>query len=208
MQGFENTQFSINEHNKTKFSLLGAHLAVPCSDCHLKNNSWSFRFNDLKCIQCHNNVHGNSISEKFMSENNCEACHVSATWNTISFEHTKTSFELLGKHANTTCRECHFVEKDDGQVIHVFQGLNKSCENCHVDIHRGQFVDNGKVNCLECHTNDNWKPTKFNHDNAKFKLDGSHKKVECAKCHTNIIEDDQTYVNYKIGKTECAACHS
>ncbi|MBL1214095.1 MAG: cytochrome C [Ignavibacteriae bacterium] len=207
-QGFESTQFSIVEHNKTEFSLLGAHLAVPCSDCHYKKNNWSFRFSDLKCIQCHSNVHGNSISEKFLRENNCESCHVSESWNTISFEHTNTGFELLGKHDETACRECHFVEKDDGQEIHVFQGLNKSCENCHIDIHRSQFVENGEVNCLECHTNENWNPTKFNHDNANFKLDGSHKKVECAKCHYNIIEDDQTYINYKIGKTECAACHS
>jgi hypothetical protein len=207
--GFKSAQFRIADHNKTKFKLIGAHLAVPCFDCHYKNDKWSFRFSDLKCIQCHSNIHGNSISEEYLPENRCESCHVSETWNTIYFEHKRTGFELLGKHKTAGCRECHILVDEQKNKIHVFKGLNKSCDNCHVDIHLGQFTEtNGEVNCLNCHTNKNWNPTRFNHDNAKFKLDGSHKKIECEKCHTKIIENNETYINYKIGKTECAACHS
>lgn len=206
--GFEQSTFTISEHNKINFKLAGAHLAVTCSSCHYKVDKWHFRKIGEKCIDCHKNIHGSEITEKFMQSNNCEGCHIIDNWKTINFNHALTTFLLEGKHIKVSCGDCHYKEEASGSKIFRFASLNSNCETCHKDVHYGQFIENGNSNCGRCHTFNDWKPERFDHNKTRFSLEGAHQKLECSRCHPAITENNNKFIKYKLEDFKCAACHS
>jgi nitrate/TMAO reductase-like tetraheme cytochrome c subunit len=208
LAGFDPSTFTIAEHNKIDFRLTGAHLAVPCKNCHLRTDKWHFRKIGENCIDCHKNVHVTEISDKFMQNNDCSGCHFTESWNTIKFDHNLTTFPLEGKHRDVSCGECHYKEEEAGKKIFRFKSLNLRCESCHKDIHYGQFIENGNANCGRCHSFNNWKPEKFDHNKTRFSLEGAHQKLECARCHPVITVNNNQYIKYKLEDFRCAACHS
>jgi hypothetical protein len=206
--GFSPSSYTLRKHNTSNFKLIGAHKAIACIGCHIKNDKWKFRISGQKCKYCHKNIHGNSISKKFFDENKCESCHTAISWLDVKFEHSKTKFELLGKHKAISCSDCHFDKSKVNDSSKHFIALTSKCTSCHNDIHRGQFTD-GTINvCTKCHTNNNWQPTFFDHNQTKFKLDGAHKNVDCSECHKTITDKKCNYVHYKIEDTRCINCHS
>lgn len=207
-KGFSPSTFTIDLHAMTNFKLTYAHEATPCNACHLKNERWTFIIEGKKCINCHQNIHNNEISEKFFDENRCESCHSTINWKQIEFDHKKTQFELIGKHKSINCSDCHINKKDNKIVNQKFAQLNQNCTQCHSDIHYGQFIENEIELCKDCHTNDNWKPTLFDHNKSRFALDGAHNKLECGKCHKAIMKGELKYINYKIEDVTCKSCHS
>ncbi len=208
LEGYDPSTFTITEHDKIDFKLTGAHLAVPCKSCHYQVDKWHFRKIGENCIDCHKNVHGTEITDKFMQNNNCSGCHFTDSWNTIKFDHGLTTFALEGKHKDVSCGKCHYKEEDTGNKIFRFVSLNSKCESCHKDIHYGQFIENGNSNCGRCHTFNNWKPDKFNHNQTRFSLEGAHQKLECSRCHPNVSINNNQYIKYKLEDFRCAACHS
>lgn len=202
--GFTPSNFSLENHQKFKFILTGAHLAIQCSDCHRKQKEWKFKFISFRCIDCHQNVHNQEINIKFMGNYNCENCHNTINWSDLKFDHNKTNFPLEGKHSKITCRKCHILIREN-RSVHLFKSLKSGCLDCHNDIHYKQYISE---ECRFCHSFDQWVPTIFNHNQAEFKLTGAHEKVECIKCH--IVEKKQeggTYILYKIRRTRCSDCH-
>ncbi len=210
--GFKLTTFTIAMHDKGKFRLTGSHLAVPCESCHLSSNSWHFKNLGTQCIDCHKNVHGTELTEEFLPNDNCTSCHTTATWDKVAFDHNKTSFKLLGKHADVSCRSCHYRKNSAGVEVSVFRSLNPHCETCHRDIHFGQFAvqtKGGKFSeCQNCHTFNNWSPTNFDHQKTKFPLTGAHAKLACIECHKEVTVNENTFIQYKLKDFRCAACHS
>ena len=205
--GFSPANFLIEDHNKTKFIIDGSHLAVACRKCHYKEEQWKFRKIGFKCQDCHKNIHGNEISEKFLPENKCESCHQTSNWRTIIFDHNSTKFALLGKHQSITCGNCHYREVNTEKIF-KFKSLTVDCEQCHKDIHFGQFRFDNITDCSRCHAFNDWKADKFDHTKAKFKNDGAHQKLECSKCHKKITDNITPFVWYKIKEYKCADCHS
>ena len=203
---FTPSDFTITKHNQTDFKLEGAHLATPCFSCHKKQEKWIFSSLGKTCISCHENVHKKHISEKYIPENNCSFCHSVEVWNEISFNHSLTNFELLGEHKKANCRACHFKEIG-GLISQKFKELGEQCESCHQDIHFRQFAENGENRCERCHTFNNWKPEKFDHNKARFILDGEHAGLDCVKCHKPTDGLIQNYIVYKFEDITCAACH-
>jgi len=201
-KGFIPSSFTLEAHNKGRFSLTGSHLAVPCRNCHFQNNELHFKDLGIKCIDCHKNVHGTEIKTKFMPDNDCSVCHQTTGWNTIIFEHSKTDFALSGKHAKVGCNKCHVKDKN-----YLFVSLKTNCDYCHKDIHFDQFKENDSTNCARCHTFDNWKPVKFEHSKTRFSLEGAHSKLECISCHKKIELNSNTFIKYKLEDFRCAACH-
>ncbi|HPF50538.1 MAG TPA: cytochrome c3 family protein [Draconibacterium sp.] len=206
VNGFTTSSFTLEKHNQTEFALEGAHMATPCLACHKTGEKWNFSVPDHRCIDCHENIHKNVMDDKYMPQSDCKSCHSVETWNQVSFDHNLTKFQLLGKHAQATCRECHFKEAD-GAVKQQFANLASSCENCHEDTHFKQFEVLGKNDCGRCHTFNNWSPDKFNHDNARFKLDGKHQGLQCIACHKTTDHLIRNYVVYKFEDISCASCH-
>jgi hypothetical protein len=213
VESFKITSFTIADHSKIKFELTGAHLAVPCQSCHYqeKVKQWHFKNIGLSCIECHHNVHGTEIREKFMPQNDCTQCHSTASWEKISFNHDFTNFKLEGKHQITKCKDCHESITGENKVEFKFISLKSNCQTCHRDIHSGQFNSEQKVDeplCYNCHGFDNWKPVKFDHEKTVFPLKGAHGKLLCSSCHKKVSENGNVFVNYKLRDFKCASCHS
>lgn len=204
---FSPSTYTLDKHNLSDFKLTGSHLAVPCKSCHGKNDQWKFRNIGIKCIDCHNNVHGSELAAKYLPDNKCENCHTTDSWNTVSFNHSRTAFELEGKHKHLTCKQCHSSVNEANETIYRFSSLNKNCEVCHVDIHFGQFIVDDKSDCLKCHAFNNWKPVKFDHSKTKFTLAGAHSKLDCSKCHKEVVRNDIKFIKYKLEDFKCASCH-
>jgi hypothetical protein len=202
VNGFKPSTFSIEKHSQTKFPLAGSHLAVPCENCHYKNSEHHFRIK-TDCISCHQNVHKNEISEKYMGGFDCSSCHNTILWSEVKFGHSKTGFPLEDKHLNVSCRGCHFKNEEL-----KFASTDSECITCHNDIHFGQFEEAGVSKCERCHTFVNWLPYQFDHNKSRFPLEGAHLKLDCSRCHKQATSNGNIFIKYKIEKFKCADCHS
>jgi Zn finger protein HypA/HybF involved in hydrogenase expression len=95
-------------------------------------------------------------------------------------------------------------------MILTMAGARTECRACHADVHRGQFAgkESGVTDCGSCHSPENWKAPKFDHNSsARFKLDGAHKNVPCKQCHRPTEKDGEMFVAYKPLDTTCVSCH-
>ncbi|MBI5006937.1 MAG: cytochrome C [Nitrosomonadales bacterium] len=177
------------DHDKlTKYPLLGKHVEVKCAKCHVDNK---FKDTPKQCSSCHKKEDDKAHKGKF--GNKCESCHVEKDWKEIKFDHGKTKFPLLGKHADPKlkCTGCHKgdIYKDK---------LPTDCFSCHEkdDKHKGQ---EGKK-CESCHGADSWTKTTFDHNKmSTFPLLGRHILVSCKKCHATPT--------FKDAKSDCWSCH-
>jgi ribosomal protein L15 len=179
------------DHDKlTKYPLLGKHNEVACAKCHIDNK---FKDTAKQCYSCHKKDDEKAHKGKF--GNKCESCHVEKDWKEIKFDHGKTKFPLLGKHADSKvkCSDCHKGDlyKDK---------LELTCVSCHKKeddkAHKGNF---GKK-CESCHSERDWKEIVFDHGKqTKYPLLGKHKTAKCASCHKKNLTD-------KLPK-DCYSCH-
>lgn len=175
-----------------------------CNACHRR-----FRRSDQRelCLDCHEDV-ANDINEetgfhgKFDDAKNdeCATCHTDhegrsadiVDLDEATFDHLLTDFELLGKHADAECVDCH--EPGDKH-----RDATGNCFACHSedDEHQGALGED----CAECHNPaDEWVDAEFDHDTTDFALIGEHQKIECLDCH-----EDATYQN---APTTCYGCHA
>jgi Cytochrome c7 and related cytochrome c len=195
------------DHSQTRFPLTGLHTQVACAKCHKPeaSNPAAMRFAGLafgKCSDCHSDPHHGEFKAS------CESCHSTRGWKLVStasagasFDHSKTAFPLLGKHAGVACSACHAGGAFQKPVAHA------RCLDCHRDAHQGQFLarqDRGE--CSACHTVEGWKPATFGvkeHASTGYPLLGRHESVACAKCH--IPAGPQTIFRVKFAR--CFDCH-
>jgi hypothetical protein len=195
------------DHSKTRYPLTGAHAEVACQKCHKtegpdgKLKYFGLAFSN--CAACHSDPHRGAF------KSTCESCHTTTGWKKVStasvsarFDHSKTKFPLLGKHAGIFCNACHVGGDFARPVAH------DKCADCHkLDPHGGQFLarkDGG--DCAACHTVDGFKLSTFGvkeHAATSNPLLGKHESVQCDKCH---LPAGQATL-FKIKATECKACH-
>jgi hypothetical protein len=207
VKGFTPSSYTVEQHNLGTFPLQGAHLAIPCFECHKKQANWNFRGIGINCKDCHTDIHQAFITAKYYPESNCTTCHTNEKWSMVHFDHSATGYILSGSHAQVGCRLCHFRQDNTGKVTQQFAGLTQSCADCHVDVHLKQFENKGATDCSRCHASGIWKIKEFDHNKTAYKLDGQHAKVSCAGCHKNKTEGQTTYVLYKIKEAKCESCH-
>jgi hypothetical protein len=207
VKGFTFFNFTPEEHNKGRFPLKGAHNAIPCYECHKKQEKWSFREIGIDCRDCHQDIHQSFIQTKYYPNGDCKICHTENQWSGINFEHSKTAFSLTGSHKVQECKACHFKADTQGKVIQKFSGLSTECSSCHADNHNNQFAKNGVTNCNDCHDTGNWKASKFDHNKTAFRLDGKHINVACEKCHKKQQDGSLLFVQYKLKEFKCESCH-
>ena len=131
------------DHLMSRYPLTGRHLLVECKKCHL-----TFRYKDAKseCIACHEkqDVHKRAFEAK------CERCHNTRDWKGWDFDHSKTDFDLKGKHQDIRCAECH---RPNGRTR-----MDTGCVECHGkdDRHDGSYGPR----CEHCHAGEDWKTIK------------------------------------------------
>jgi ribosomal protein S27E len=126
------------------------------------------------------------------------------------FDHASTRFVLTGSHRAVACADCHRPPNLETDLINVdFRKAPSTCEECHRDVHAGQFAAGAATTaCANCHNSNKWKPSLFDHSRTRFPLEGVHKNVRCALCHNNIkVVSDSSVVFYKPTPVQCEACH-
>lgn len=193
------------DHSKAKFQLTGLHADVACQKCHTSAADGVVRFVGLKfqqCESCHSDPHRGQFRQT------CDSCHSTSGWKQTRqvarfFDHARTKFALLGKHADVRCGSCH--RAGDFKAPIAFQ----ACADCHKpDPHNGQFAkraDGGR--CEGCHTVEGFKQVKFalaEHNRTRFPLLEKHAAVACAKCH--LPAGKATVFQVKFGA--CLDCHA
>jgi len=209
MDGFTPSTFTLTRHRQARFDLMGAHLAIACTDCHKKKDEQSphqYVFAQQTCVTCHRDPH-----ELGVQQTQCESCHTLSAWvPALGFDHTTTRFSLLGAHRATDCLSCHKPTGSGQQRLVRFSGAPMECSGCHQDVHAGQFaLKPGGGECSSCHSTAQWKPASgFDHGTSAFPLDGAHQRVRCVLCHskTTRIGGRETMV-FRDAPKECKQCH-
>jgi len=173
-----------------------------CSSCHKR---FSKGQQNTLCIECHEDV-GNDISSEAgfhgtfedALTNDCADCHTDhegrgadiVGLDEETFDHLFTDFELLGKHLDALCVDCH--EPSD-----KYRDAPGTCIDCHQedDAHE----DSLGTACADCHNATGWEDAEFDHDVTDYPLVGHHLETACLDCH-----EDSTYLG---APTDCYSCH-
>jgi hypothetical protein len=172
-----------------------------CQKCHVRFNKSA---QTGQCLDCHKDI-SRDVAQKqgyhgHITEEECRACHTEhkgrnmniAPLDEKTFDHKLTDFLLKGGHlaAKVQCRDCHVKGKK-------FRDAPSDCVACHQkdDKHKGKLGNN----CADCHSETNWKTTRFDHSKTHFPLTGKHVDVTCKNCHSDP--------SFKGASTRCVACH-
>jgi len=179
------------DHKNTDFPLIGQHKTVYCRKCHVDLN---FKNAKRECISCHKDVHELTLGR------NCERCHTPASWivQNITQIHQQSRFPLIGRHAQLDCNQCH-----KSASLLRFDPMRSECVDCHLKDYNATTAPNHvsgnfSKDCMQCHTQQNWTSSSFNHNSTGFPLTGTHANVACTSCHPN---------GYSAIPTTCVSCH-
>ncbi|MFO1053121.1 MAG: hypothetical protein U1F36_12985 [Planctomycetota bacterium] len=220
---FDQTLAEAFDHGRdAHFPIRGAHAQSECSSCHTPQATAdahgrrfgriaasASRFTD--CTPCHRDPHAGRFDRE--GERGCARCHVETSFRSYEqgFDHGRwTGFALSGAHARAECTSCHpqrLVADADGRTWEAARG--RRCEQCHADVHAGQFAGADRTDCARCHaTADDFKALVFDHErDSRFALGDQHRKVACAACHRPTSKDTAAPIRYKPLPTDCATCH-
>jgi hypothetical protein len=167
------------DHSQAAFPLTGAHLVVPCEECHIED---VFVGTPGECVACHtqDDAHSGAFGES------CGECHNTANWGEALFDHSQATFPLTGAHLGLPCQSCHLED--------VFVGTAGECSACHVDpsYHLGLFSGT----CDHCHSTLAWRPASFDQSHTFPINHGESGMSPCQSCHPDSLS---TYT--------CFVCH-
>lgn len=196
------------EHDRTGFTLVGAHVRVACERCHRAGIVKAMTSD--RCAACHVNPHRRSMND------DCRACHTEATFRDARFDHAvRTPFPLVGKHEGLACRKCHTSITTDNvplaRRVVDFAGASAVCASCHKDQHKGEF---GSL-CDACHRPATFKAAGFVHPGPQELFGGRHAAVACVRCHvrgplgaSTASAPAPAAARAKVPPTACAGCHT
>jgi len=153
----------------TRYVLTGKHTATKCDSCHTGHVYRDKLGTD--CFSCHrkDDKHRTQLGDR------CDQCHETADWKKVTrFDHNRSRFPLLGRHASTECKACHPTP--------AYKDAKRECLACHAkdDKHKRTLGND----CAACHNARDWKLWDFDHRRTRFALEGAHREAACATCHT------------------------
>lgn len=183
-------------HDSFGFSLAGhdrnaQNQPFTCKDCH---NSDLTTFSPDTCQNCHQQMDVVFTQTHVLEFGTaCLACHDGVDRYGEDFSHNNFTFQPVGKHTEIACSQCHL----NARSIADLQSTPQDCFSCHQkdDAHAGKYG----TDCGVCHSSEAWKPAKFDHNLAAFKLEGKHAEVTCEQCHINNV--------FKGTPSDCFSCH-
>lgn len=179
-------------HQRSRFPLVGAHVAADCFTCHKNASSSLLNFAPLgiNCIDCHQKDFDATTNPKHTLPvyANCVDCHkiTAITWAGAGINHDK--FPLTGGHNISNCQKCHLSPN--------YADASPVCVSCHQDKYNAttnpNHVASGfSTGCIDCHTTEpGWKPATYAEHELKFPIySGKHRKdavwTNCIECHNN-----------------------
>lgn len=213
----------------TAFPLDGAHGQLDCLSCHDRSAPDGalglardrFPGKDWSCATCHTDPHGGDFQrpnqrQQVFDRHGCARCHSTTSFKHLipgAFDHgTWTGFDLVGAHEQANCSSCHQrQEQPDASGRRMARAAGGRCIDCHIDIHAGQFMQDGNQDCLSCHDTaiTHFAIPEFDHDRlTAFPLDETHGALDCAACHQPIsVQDWGDVIRYRPLGNSCVDCH-
>jgi hypothetical protein len=195
-----------SSHDKTRYPLMGKHIATECAGCHAKSAPVAQRYRNLKfnaCGSCHRDKHNGEFKARDNGE--CAQCHTVNGFSPTRFglvEHASVGFALDGKHAATPCGRCHGGAKPRLNW-HVDKKL---CADCHANPHGEQFAkEMAQGGCAQCHTAFDWHQPHIDH--SSWPLVGAHTRTTCASCHGEQKVGAEPAA-YRGIPRDCEGCHT
>jgi len=181
-------------HKAGAFPLDGRHLLVPCASCHLKG---VVKGTPTSCYDCHWVRHQDDKFRTALGPD-CESCHRTTSWTSVSWEHgARTGFPLGAPHQKVDCAKCH--------AGGVFTKRPADCYSCHrSDYEKAKDPDHVAagfpIACQTCHlpSHTTFRQAKFDHQGT-YPLVGAHAVQACGSCHKGSV--------YKGTPRDCAGCH-
>jgi hypothetical protein len=217
---FAPSTFDLAQHTETRFALTGAHQAVGCNDCHLREGALRrFVPTATACAECHIDVHdgqfdGRDKPRMVNGHRGCARCHQTSSFTGVRWSSEAhllwTDYPLAGAHAGVTCVDCHQRKPLSNGRGWTLGTAPRDCAGCHADPHAGQFRQGGRTNCMRCHSErDRFARTHFDHQrDSRFKLDEFHATLECSACHKPVSTPaGGAVVRYRPLGTRCEDCH-
>jgi hypothetical protein len=182
------------EHARTRFALMGAHVAAPCESCHSGATAGQFRGAPTQCELCHQADLARATAPNHVANGwvaDCERCHTPIAWERSNFVHD--FFPLVGGHAGLDCLRCH--------TNGVLGSIPSDCYSCHATDYAGapdHASQNFPHTCEQCHSPAAWTPATYTHNS--FPLTGGHAGLTCTRCHTGGV----------LGPipSDCYSCHA
>ncbi len=191
-----------------------------CTQCH----TLGAKVTNEKCLACHTELKTRIEARKGyhsslkMRGRDCVSCHSDhhgrkfeiVRFNTETFDHNLTGYEIKGAHTKKNCSDCHKTANIADEAIRkkkfTYLGLSPECLGCHVDYHQTTLPST----CTDCHGINSFKPTtKFDHDNTKFPLTGKHQRVACTECHPKVSKNGVEFQEFAGKKhANCTSCHT
>jgi hypothetical protein len=170
-----------------------------CAACHVR---FDREAQTGRCMDCHKDVAQDVRARTGMhgrlKPQACRSCHTDhkgreariVELDERRFDHRQTDYELRGRHGQVECRSCHTAGRK-------WRDAAQACDSCHRkdDVHKGSLG----ARCADCHTETDWKKTRFDHGKTKFPLAGKHLDAACADCHRTGV--------YQDAPETCVACH-
>jgi hypothetical protein len=210
-------------HALAGWPLAGKHAQLPRLVVDPESRRWlaahagarTFLGLSVACAACHADEHRGQVGR------DCGQCHGDGDWkSTPRFDHRRTAYPLIGKHAAVACGKCH-PEKQDAEpagfprprsltYLQLKPVEHQACTTCHKDPHKGSWGSG----CVTCHSEAGWSaisrsytevPASF-HDQAKFPLRGGHAKAPCRACHGPFPGRPAKFKG--LAHEKCAACHA
>lgn len=195
------------DHSRTAFPLRGRHASVACVSCH-KQSAMDVKPRSDTCAACHVDVHRGAFKQ------DCKSCHSENGFSNAPFDHTRTAFPLIGKHATLACAACHkptaVATTRTAARVTDFRGLKISCVSCHTDVHQGELG----ATCESCHSPASFTVSGYKHARFPDFFAGQHASVTCGQCHVApdrppapAARPAVLNVRFKLSTTSCASCH-
>ncbi|MBK8702296.1 MAG: hypothetical protein IPN33_00895 [Saprospiraceae bacterium] len=188
------------DHNSTHFPLTGAHTSVNCLQCHASGYAGT----PTDCASCHTDQYNQTDNPSHTAlglSTDCAVCHTTAPgWMPATFANHNDYYALNGAHAMIAneCATCHNGD---------YNNTPNTCAGCHTDDYNNtnnpnHVALNFSTDCTDCHGENTWVPSTFDHDSQHFPIySGEHEGEwdQCTDCHTNTS-------NY--AEFTCITCHS
>ena len=182
----------------------------------------------MDCNSCHNAAYTASVNPNHRTvglSTDCASCHTTNPgWRPSTFNHSSV-YPLQGAHANiaSNCAACH----NTGNA----KTAPTTCYGCHAADYTSATPNHASAgfptNCTNCHSQNAWSPSTWNHDAQYFRIySGKHKGrwTNCNECHTTAgnfavfnclnchkkasTDSEHRGVNgYSYNSTACYSCH-
>jgi len=211
VSGFTPATFTVAQHARTRYPLVGKHTTVSCASCHSRRNPQGAREVVMRppsgrCETCHiEGAHGTQLAARG-SAGACTSCHTPAGWKPSTFgvrEHAALKFALTGRHAAADCGSCHAADRRFlpplppvrtlGSARVALHLTETTCDACHRDPHGGKYAAAAPApaqgSCTSCHDTRAFHPSTVDaaaHARFAFALEGAHRAAPCVACHTTM----------------------